>query len=94
MKKLMLLILTLGSISFAAVASEPQEMKVGVKGMVCAFCAQGIEKTFKSQPEVSDVEVSLENKYVKLKFKQGQALAQSKITQILKDAGYEAFYGQ
>lgn len=78
----------------AVIQTIPQELKVGVKGMVCAFCAQGIEKKFKSQPEVSSVEVSLENKYVKLKFKEGKSLAKEKITEILKDAGYEAVYGE
>ena len=73
---------------------QPQELKVGVKGMVCAFCAQGIEKKFKAQPEVANVEVSLENKYVKLKFKEGKSLAKDKVTEILKDAGYEAVYGE
>ena len=106
MKKIILFILILSSSAYAGaatpaaattatVAQAPaQELKVNVKGMVCAFCAQGIEKNFKSQPEVADVEVSLENKFVKLKFKPGQALAQDKISQILKDAGYEASFGQ
>lgn len=76
------------------VTTQAQELKVGVKGMVCAFCAQGIEKTFMSQPEISKIEVSLENKYVKLKFKEGKTLEKGKITQILKDAGYEAVYGE
>lgn len=72
-----------------------EEMKVGVKGMVCAFCAQGIEKKFTSQPEVEGINVSLENKFVKIKFKDGQKLSQDKISQLLKDAGYEAvFNGQ
>ena len=30
-----------------------------VKGMVCAFCATGIEKTFRKQPEVESVKVDL-----------------------------------
>ena len=75
-----------------APAVVSNEMKVGVKGMVCAFCAQGIEKKFKSQKEVSKVEVSLENKFVKLTFKDGQTLSKEKITEILKDAGYEAVF--
>ena len=74
--------------------SSPQEMKIGVKGMVCAFCAQGIEKNFLKQPEVSKVEVSLENKYVKLKFKDGQTLAKEKIAAILKEAGYDSVFGE
>lgn len=71
-----------------------QELKVGVKGMVCAFCAQGIEKNFLKQSEVSKVEVSLENKYVILKFKEGQTLAKEKIAAILKEAGYESVFGE
>ncbi len=78
----------------APAQSTPQEIKVGVKGMVCAFCAQGIEKNFLKQPEVSKVEVSLENKFVKLKFKEGQILPKEKIAEILKEAGYESVFGE
>lgn len=110
MKKVILLGLMICSVTFAkdkktvtpppaepvaeAPKALPQEMKVGVKGMVCAFCAQGIEKNFKKQPQVLAVEVSLENKYIKLKFKEGQSLHKDKITEILKEAGYEAVYGE
>jgi mercuric ion binding protein len=76
----------------SATATTSNEMKVGVKGMVCAFCAQGIEKKFKAQNEVSKVEVSLANKFVKLTFKDNQSLSKEKITEILKDAGYEAVF--
>jgi len=57
--------------------------------MVCSFCAQGITKKFKEQKEVADVEVSLEKKYVKVTYKDQQKLSHEKITEILKDAGYE-----
>lgn len=70
-----------------------QEIKVGVKGMVCAFCAQGIEKNFMKLPEVSKVEVSLEKKYVIIKFKDGLSLPKEKIAEILKEAGYESVFG-
>lgn len=76
-----------------SVAVEAQEIKVGVNGMVCAFCAQGIEKNFKALPEISSVEVSLENKFVKLKFKEGKSLSKTTISEVLKDAGYEAVFG-
>jgi mercuric ion binding protein len=110
MKKLILISLLTGSFAYAkkpavpasplpapqasTTTAQPQEIKVGVKGMVCAFCAQGIEKKFKSQPEVASVDVSLENKYVKLKFKEGKSLPKDKITEILKDAGYDAVYSE
>lgn len=78
--------------SATATTTQSNEMKVGVKGMVCAFCAQGIEKKFMSQKEVAKVEVSLENKFVKLTFKEGQTLSKEKISELLKDAGYEAVF--
>lgn len=89
MKKIILL----GSIFVSLSVFAGEEVKVGVKGMVCAFCAQGIEKKFKAEKEVESVEVSLQNKYVKLKFKDGQKVSNEKITDILKDAGYEADFG-
>lgn len=76
----------------ATVAPAANEIKVGVKGMVCAFCAQGIEKNFKAQKEVAKIEVSLENKFVKLTFKEGQTLSKEKISELLKEAGYEAVF--
>ena len=90
MKKIILLLSVLLSISSFA----GEEIKVGVKGMVCAFCAQGIEKKFKAQKEVESIDVSLQNKYVKIKFKEGQKLSNEKMTEILKDAGYETDFGQ
>ncbi len=90
MKKIILLSLYFLSISSFA----GEEIKVGVKGMVCAFCAQGIEKQFKAQKEVDAIEVSLQNKFVKIKFKDGQKISNEKITEILKDAGYETDFGQ
>jgi mercuric ion binding protein len=78
--------LSLTSIAFAS------EVKVGVRGMVCAFCAQGIEKKFKEQSEVDSINVSLENKYITIKYKEGKSLPQDRITQLLKDSGYEAVF--
>ena len=76
----------------ASVSTAGEEIKVGVKGMVCAFCAQGIEKKFKAQSEVEKVDVSLENKFVKLTFKDGKKIPNETIAELLKDAGYEAVF--
>tara|TARA_B110001454_G_scaffold122549_1_gene114401 strand:- start:618 stop:905 length:288 start_codon:yes stop_codon:yes gene_type:complete len=89
MKKLILLSVMILSTSLAFAG---EELKVNVKGMVCAFCAQGIEKKFMAQPEVAKVEVSLANKFVKLNFKDGKRLPNEKVAEILKDAGYEASF--
>ncbi|WP_291515386.1 heavy-metal-associated domain-containing protein [Bdellovibrio sp. ArHS] len=87
MKKMVFALLLTFSFAFA---SEVET--VGVKGMVCSFCAQGITKKFKEQPEIAEVQVSLENKFVKLTYKDGQKLSREKIATLLKEAGYEVSF--
>jgi mercuric ion binding protein len=62
------------------------EMKVN--GLVCAFCAQGIEKTLKGYPATADVVVSLENRLVALSTKDGQDISDAELKKALTDAGY------
>ena len=85
MKKYLLTITVILGLT-AAVSADI--IRATVKGMVCAFCATGIEKTFKSQPEVKTVDVDLENKLVTIQTKQGQKLEDAKIKQLLGNAGY------
>jgi copper chaperone CopZ len=63
--------------------------KVTVNGMVCAFCAQGIEKTITRMPETKSVYVNLDKKLVAVEPKAGQALDLKKIEAGIKDAGYD-----
>jgi copper chaperone CopZ len=56
--------------------------------MVCGFCATGIEKTFRAQPEVKAVNVDLEKKLVTIQTKQGQTIDDAKIKKLLGNAGY------
>lgn len=63
------------------------EMKVN--GLVCSFCAQGIEKTLRKNPATADVIVSLENRLVAVATKDGQDIDDRELTQALKDAGYD-----
>ena len=84
MKKYLLIIIIFGL--SAAVSADT--IKATVNGMVCGFCATGIEKTFKAQPEVKTVDVDLENKLVTIQTKQGQTLQDSKIKKLLGNAGY------
>ena len=46
----------------ASATADTIEMKV--YGLVCGFCAQGIEKTLRKNPATEDVVVSLEDKLV------------------------------
>ena len=45
-----------------------QTQRIEVLGMVCAFCAQGIEKSFSSDENIKDVFVNLKEYLLKLSF--------------------------
>jgi copper chaperone CopZ len=64
------------------------KIEVGVDGMVCGFCAQGITKKFKKNDDVESVKVDLESKKVSLVLKDGKNLSDNQITETLKNAGY------
>jgi copper chaperone CopZ len=76
------------SLTSASAWAKAQEVTIGVKGMVCSFCAQGIERKFKTQPSVDQVKVSLGNKQVKLTLKDGQAISDETVKEILSESGY------
>ena len=59
-----------------------------VNGMVCAFCATGIEKTFRKQPEVKSVKVDLPSKLVTIQTKPGKTLSDAKIKEVVTYSGY------
>ena len=84
MKKL---ILTLFFVGLPAMANA-KTITVKVRGMVCAFCAQGIEKKLKALPEVAKVQVSLESKLVSIETKDGKDISDSALSAIITDSGY------
>lgn len=92
MKQLFIATLLLSS-SLAFAKPLSGEVHVQVKGMVCAFCAQGLTKSFKKLSEVQDVTVSLEGKFVHLVLKKDKTLEDSKILETVKEAGYEGTIG-
>lgn len=63
-------------------------IEMDVNGLVCAFCAQGIEKKLRAFPATSDVVVSLERKLVAVATKQGQDIGDDELKKALTDAGY------
>ena len=71
----------------AGAAAGTIEMKV--YGLVCAFCAQGIEKTLRKNPATEDVVVSLENKLVAIGTRSGQDISDAELVKALTDAGYD-----
>jgi copper chaperone CopZ len=80
---LLVTVLTIGPM-----LAEAKPVTVQVKGMVCGFCAQGIEKKFKALPEIAKVSVSLETKMVSLDTKKGKDIADDQIKKIVTESGY------
>ncbi len=73
-----------GTAAFAATT-----VKATVNGMVCAFCAQGIEKRLTKMSATQAVFVDLQNKIVAVQAKDGQKLDEKAITAEITDAGYD-----
>jgi copper chaperone CopZ len=65
-----------------------ETIHVGVDGLVCAFCAKGIENSFIKQPAVKAVKVDLDEKLVTITTKEGKTMDDATIKQVITDAGY------
>ena len=72
-----------------AQAIKTRAIKIYVKGMVCAFCAQGLTKTFQSQKGVLSVDARLEDGAVVLQVREDAPLANTMIEELVKDAGFD-----
>ncbi|WP_116810667.1 heavy-metal-associated domain-containing protein [Steroidobacter cummioxidans] len=64
-------------------------IELTVHGLVCGFCAQGIEKTLRKNPATADVLVSLENRLVAVATKDGQDISDADLRSALTNAGYD-----
>lgn len=72
-----------------ASAHAADSVKATVNGMVCAFCAQGIEKRLSKMPATHAVFVDLKSKVVVVEAKEGQTLDDESIAAEIKDSGYD-----
>jgi len=70
------------------VVAPAATIEIDVNGLVCAFCAQGIEKKLRAFPATDDVVVSLEKKLVAVATKPDTDIADDEIRHALTDAGY------
>jgi copper chaperone CopZ len=81
----LLLAATLAAVTSSASA---RSIVIEVDGLVCAFCAQGIEKKMKAQAATRAVFVSLESRLVAVELKDGQDIADATLKSEITDAGY------
>ena len=72
-----------------ASAANAATIEMKVYGLVCGFCAQGIEKTLRKNPATEDVVVSLEHQLVAVATHPGQDIADADLTKALADSGYD-----
>jgi copper chaperone CopZ len=86
MKRLQLCLATT-LLAFTA-SSAATTIEMTVNGLVCAFCAQGIEKKLKKFPATSEVVVNLEHRLVAVALKDGQDIPDADLRKALTDAGY------
>lgn len=70
-------------------AQAASSLKMQVNGMVCSFCAQGIEKRLKAIPEAGPVFIDLRNKVVAVEPKAGKTLNTERVTTEVREAGYD-----
>ena len=85
MRHILLTLVIVFAVSDSALA---ETIKTTVNGMVCAFCATGIEKTLRRQPEVATVKVDLHSKLVTITTKPGRTLSDAKIKEVITYSGY------
>ena len=81
---------TLATLVLLASASttSADTIELEVHGLVCAFCAQGIEKSLRKFPATHDVFVSLEHRLVAIELKQDQRIEDAPLREAIADAGY------
>lgn len=87
MKSTIFILLFSSLISLSAHAIESTVFTVN--GMVCAFCAQGIEKKLKQLPETLAVFVDLAGKTVIVEAKPDMKVPVETVIREIKDAGYD-----
>jgi mercuric ion binding protein len=83
-----ILILWTIAIALSSSSALAESIKVGVDGMVCAFCAKGIEESFSKVESVEKATVNMDDKSLTLQVHKGKQLSDEVITKTIIDAGY------
>ena len=80
-------------VTLAVAAATPslavESVRATVNGMVCAFCAQGIEKRISKMSATKAVFVDLKSKTVAVEPKEGKTVDENAVREEIKDSGYD-----
>jgi len=63
--------------------------RISINGMVCSFCAQGIEKRLKAVPGTESVRIDLSKGMVEITARPGATLDATTLKKAIRDAGYD-----
>jgi len=69
-------------------ATMKPDIKLGVDGMSCPFCAFGIEKKISKLDAVKSLNVMLEKGFVEIFLKDNQPLTEPELREAVKKAGF------
>lgn len=84
-----MILISVAILSTTTSASAAQQtIQVELDGLVCAFCAQGVEKKMKAQAATDKVFVSLNKKVTLVALKEGQDISDETIKSEITNAGY------
>jgi len=77
------------ALASAGAKADAGTVKLQINGMVCAFCAQGIEKRLTKMPETGPLYINLAQKVVAVEPKAGLRIDVDKVRAEITDAGYD-----
>lgn len=66
-----------------------ETIHIGVDGLICAFCAKGLEKNFNAQPQTQTIDVDLDKGLVTVVTKKDATIDDAVITKIITDSGFK-----
>lgn len=83
-----LVALAAGAALPALAADAVRTIRMDVAGLVCGFCAQGIDKQMRTFDATRDVWIDLARGVVAVELDPGKDIADEELDQALTDAGY------
>ena len=75
-------------LALATATASARTIQMQVNGLVCAFCAQGIEKRMNKFDATQAVFVSLEHRIVAIALKEGSDIPDADLERAITESGY------
>ena len=84
-----LLALGLASLCHGFALAGSSLYRISINGMVCSFCAQGLETRLKAVPGTESVQIDLSKGMVMITARPGATLDAATLKKAIRDAGYD-----